>query len=71
MLLVGFAYYGDPPIALDTILATIANGGQGIVDTNSNREAGRNRLISCLIYYLILYPLKAASTKPFRTGSWG
>jgi hypothetical protein len=39
-------------MAMDAILATIANSGQAIV--NINREAGRNKLISCSIYYLLL-----------------
>ncbi len=58
-------------MATDVILATIANGGQSFV--NINREAIRNELISCLIHYLILIPLKAALAKPFHRGcrGWG
>jgi hypothetical protein len=33
---------------MDAVLATIANGEQAIVDID--REAGRDKLISCLIY---------------------
>jgi hypothetical protein len=56
---------------MDAILATIANGRQMIVDIN--KETGRNKLISCLIYYLILNPSTAASAKFFHRGSkgWG
>jgi hypothetical protein len=43
-------------MATDAILATIANGGQAIVDIN--REVARNKLIYCLIYYLMLIPSK-------------
>ncbi len=39
-LLRQFLYFGGPPMAMDAMLATIANGGQAIVDIN--REAGRN-----------------------------
>jgi hypothetical protein len=56
---------------MDAILATIANGGRAIVDID--REAGRNKLISCLSYYFILKPSEVASAKPFRRDSrgWG
>ena len=37
-------YCGGPPTAIDSILATIADGGQGIVDID--REVGRNKLIT-------------------------
>jgi hypothetical protein len=56
-------------MAIDAILATIANSRQAIVDIN--REASRNKFISSLIYYLILNPSKAALAKPFCRGSWG
>jgi hypothetical protein len=58
-------------MAMDAILATVADGGQAIVDIG--REAGKNKLISFLIYYLILNPSTAASAKPFCSGSgrWG
>jgi hypothetical protein len=57
-------------MAMDAILATIANGGRAIVDIN--REARRNKLISHFLYYLILNPLTATLAKPFRRGScWG
>jgi hypothetical protein len=56
-------------MAIDAILATVANGGQAIVDID--REAGRNKLISHLIYYILLNPPMMASAKPFRKGSWG
>jgi hypothetical protein len=39
-------------MAMEAILATIANSRQAIVDIN--REAGRNKLINPLIYHLIL-----------------
>jgi hypothetical protein len=64
-----FVYHGSLPLAMGAILATVANGEQATVDTN--REAGRNKLISHLIYTLILNPLMAASPKPFCRGSWG
>jgi hypothetical protein len=35
-------------MAMDAILATIAYGEQFIIDVE--REAGRNKLLSCLIY---------------------
>ncbi len=49
-------------MAIDANLATIANGGQMIVDIDSH-----------IIYYLILNSLKAASAKPFCRASrgWG
>ncbi len=56
-------------MAMDAILATIANVGRAIVDIN--REARRNKLISHLLYYLILSPLTATLAKPFRRGSLG
>jgi hypothetical protein len=42
-----FVYYGSPLMAMDAILATIADSGRGIVDID--REAGRNKLIFHLI----------------------
>ncbi len=54
---------------MDAILAIIANGEQVIVGIN--REAGRNKLISHLIFTLILNPLMAALSNPFRRGSRG
>jgi hypothetical protein len=56
-------------MATDAFLAIIADGGQAIVDIN--RETSRNKLISCLIHFLILNSSKAASAKPFCRGSWG
>jgi len=56
-------------MAMDAILATIANGRQAIVDID--REAGRNKFISCLINYFILSPLMMALADPFCRGSWG
>jgi hypothetical protein len=56
-------------MAMDAILATIANGQRVIV--NINREAGKNKLFFHLFYYLILNPSKAASAKPFHRGSQG
>jgi hypothetical protein len=52
---------------MDAILATTAKGWQAIVDIN--REAGRNKLISHLIFYLILKPSMAVSAKPFHRDS--
>jgi hypothetical protein len=43
-----FVYYGSPLMAMDIILATIANRERAIVDID--REAGRNKLISHIIY---------------------
>jgi hypothetical protein len=51
------------------MLAAIADGRQAIVDMD--REAGGNKLISCLIYYFILNPSKVAFANPFCRGSWG
>jgi hypothetical protein len=56
-------------MAMDAILATVANGRQTIVDIN--RKAGRNKLISCSIYYFILNPTLVALADPFGSGSWG
>ncbi len=55
-------------MAMDAILATIANRDQAIVGII--REASRNKLISCLIFTLILNPLMAALSNPFCRGSW-
>jgi hypothetical protein len=54
---------------MDAILATLADGERAIVDID--REAGRNKLISRLIYTLVLIPLTAASANPFCRGSSG
>ncbi len=58
-------------MAMDAMLATIANGGQEIY--NIDREAGRNKLIYCLIYQFKLNPLMATLANPFRRGTrgWG
>ncbi len=58
-------------MAMDAILATVANCGWGIVDTN--REASTNKLISHLIYNLILNCSMAALANHFRRDSrgWG
>ncbi len=58
-------------MAMDAILATIAEGKQAIVDIN--RDAGRNKLISHLFYHIILNPSMAASANPFCRGTqrWG
>jgi hypothetical protein len=56
-------------MAMDAILATIANWGRAIV--HINREASRNKLITCLIYNSILNPLKETLPYPFRRGSRG
>jgi hypothetical protein len=58
-------------MAMDAILATIANGELAIVGID--RETSRNKLISHLIITLILNPLTAALSNPFRRGSrgWG
>jgi hypothetical protein len=50
-------------MAMGAILATIADDGeQAIVDID--REAGRNKLISCLIHTLIINLLTAALPNP-------
>jgi hypothetical protein len=54
---------------MDAILATIANARQAIVEID--REAGRNKLISHLIYYFLLHPSTSALAEPFRRGSQG
>jgi hypothetical protein len=54
---------------MDAILATIANRERAIVGID--REASRNKLISRLIFTLILNPLTAALSNPFRRGSHG
>jgi hypothetical protein len=53
MLLVSAKFYGDLPMAMDAIVATvvIVDGGQLIFDTIIIIEAGRNKLFSHLIYY--------------------
>jgi hypothetical protein len=56
-------------MAMDAILVTIADGRQAIV--HISREASRNKLITRLIYNLILNPSKATSPNPFRRGSQG
>jgi hypothetical protein len=56
-------------MVMDAILATVAYDRQAIVDID--REASRNKSISCLIYYLILNPSMVASANPFRIGSQG
>ncbi len=56
-------------MAMDAMLATIANGGQEIY--NIDREAGRNKLIYCLIHHFKLNPLMAALANPFCRGTWG
>jgi hypothetical protein len=56
---------------VDAILATVANGERVVVDID--REVGRNKLISFLIYTLLLNPLTAALPNPFWRGcrGWG
>jgi hypothetical protein len=56
---------------MDAVLATVANGGQAIVDID--REACRNKFISHILYHVTLHPSAAASTNPFHSGSqwWG
>jgi hypothetical protein len=54
-------------MAMDAILATVADREGAIVDIN--REPSINKLISCLIYTLILNPLAAALPIPFCRGS--
>ncbi len=54
---------------MDAILAIIADEEQAIVGID--REASRNKLISHLIFTLILNPLMAALSNPFRRGSQG
>jgi hypothetical protein len=58
-------------MAMDTILATIADG-EGVI-VGINRVASRNKLIFCLIFNLIQSPLLAALSNPFRRGfrGWG
>jgi hypothetical protein len=56
-------------MAMDAILATIANRERAIVGIN--REASRNKLIFRLIFTLILNPSSVALSNPFRRGSWG
>jgi hypothetical protein len=43
---------------MDAIVATVVNEGRAIVDINI--EAGRNKLISHLIYNFIINPTTAA-----------
>jgi hypothetical protein len=58
-------------MVMNAVLATVANGEQVIVD--KDREANRNKLISRLIYILILNPSMVALPNPFCRGSrgWG
>jgi len=51
-------------MAMDAIVATIVDGGRAIVDID--REVGRNKLISQLIYNFI-----AASYNPYCRDSRG
>jgi hypothetical protein len=53
---------------MDAIFATIADGGQAINDID--REAGRNKLISFLIYHFILNLSMVASANPFHKVCW-
>jgi hypothetical protein len=56
-------------MAMDAIVAVVVDGGQAIVDIDI--EAGRNKLISNVIYNFILIPLMVASSNPFQRGSRG
>jgi hypothetical protein len=58
-------------MAIDAMLATIANGGQAVADIIS--EADRNELNYCSMKYFVLNPLAEALAGPFRRGSqsWG
>jgi hypothetical protein len=56
-------------MAMDAILAIIADGEQAIVGID--REASRNKLFLHLIFTLILNPLTVALSNPFRRGSRG
>jgi hypothetical protein len=56
-------------MAMDAMLATIANGRQEIY--HIDREAGRNKLIHCLIYHFKINPLMAALANTFCRGTWG
>jgi hypothetical protein len=61
-VLIYFLYYGSPPKAINAVLAIIADGRRAFVDIG--REAGRNKLISYLLYNFILNPLMVASSNP-------
>jgi hypothetical protein len=52
-------------------VATVVKGGQAIFDIDI--EAGRNKLISHLLYNFILNPSMAATSNPFQRdpGGWG
>ena len=50
-------------------MVTVVDGEQAIVGINI--EASRNKLISNFLYNVILNPSMAASSNPFRRGSWG
>jgi hypothetical protein len=54
---------------MDAVLGTIVDGGPAIIVIN--REVGRNKLITCYIYNLILNPSNAALPNPFCRGSRG
>jgi hypothetical protein len=57
---------------MNAVLAIIADGGRAIVVIY--REGSRNKLISPLLYnFILINPLMAASSNPFRIGSrgWG
>ena len=56
-------------MAINAVLAIIADGGRAIVVIY--REGSRNKLISPLLYNFILNPSMAASSNPFRRGSQG
>jgi hypothetical protein len=54
---------------MDAMLATIEDEEQAIVGID--REASRNKFISCLVFTLILNPLTPALSNPFHIDSWG
>jgi hypothetical protein len=68
-VLILFVYYGDPPTAMNAVLAIIADGGQAFVDIDI--EDGRNKLISNSLYNFILNPLMTASSNRLRRGFRG
>jgi hypothetical protein len=66
-----FIYYGGPLMAMEAILAIIADGRRAIILIY--REAVRNKLISYSLYKFILNPSMAATSNPLRRCSrgWG
>jgi hypothetical protein len=58
-------------MVMDAIMATVVDRGQAQAVIDINIEAGRNIIISHLLYNFILKPSMTASSNPFQRGSRG